>query len=315
MWAPAHAAAVPCRAREAQPKIPGSSGRGALAAVSRRSSVRPRGGGLHLLALAIPSARASPPPDPRYFRQQAISMASFVGHALFSRAWCDPRLRGLRQRGLRAAPSCAAGVARGVADRPGGSFRRRLMPAHTASARHPGSLRRRGARRSPTPAAPRPAPRLGGSGRRCTAKISYGVIENILWSDTMCFQYVITSRSSVSPGPCRTRPTARLRLRSEAEPSERDCEARPRGRKNRSRSRGEQRGGRARPPAPRGLRAAPRSGTASHETPPHATTAHGAPTATARRRRRSRRPTGRASRRAARGRSCRPSGHRARRRA
>ena len=49
------------RAREAEPKIPGPCGRGARAAVSRRSSVRRRVGRLHLLPLAIPSARASPP--------------------------------------------------------------------------------------------------------------------------------------------------------------------------------------------------------------------------------------------------------------
>ena len=232
---------------EAQPKIPGPCGRGARAAVSRRSSARPRAGGLRLLPLAIPSARASPPPGLRYFRQQAISMASFVGHAGFSWAGRASRLRGLgvrtcarRRLALRARTRVVAGRAKAARIRAAGRHASRRVRARSGSFR----------------------PR---------------------------------AEAAMPRGPLRRRPTARLRSRSGAEPSERDCEARPRGRKNRSRSRGAQRGGRAcgmgsrgdasdggsepaeraapaRPPAPRGLRAAPRSGTASHETPSHATT-------------------------------------------
>jgi hypothetical protein len=101
-------------------------------------------------------------------------MASFVGHALFSRAWRAPRLRGLRHRSVRAGSPCAAGAARGVAARPGGSFRRRLTPGHTAVARHPASRRRARTPSSPTPAAPRPAPRARGSGRRSFSYTSRG---------------------------------------------------------------------------------------------------------------------------------------------
>ena len=46
-------------------------------------------------------------------------------------------------------------------------------------------------------------------------------------------------KAALPRGPRRGRPTARLRSRSEAEPSERDREAGSRGRKNRSRIRGE----------------------------------------------------------------------------
>ena len=122
-------------------------------------------------------------------------------------------------------------------------------------------------------------------------------------------------KAALPRGPRRSRTTPRLRSRSVAEPSERDCEASPRGRKNRSRSRGGQRGGRAggmesrgdasdggihpaeratpaNPPAPCGLRAAPRSGTASHATTPHATTAQPPPPIPDRLRRRGPNPAG-----------------------
>ena len=125
----------------------------AVARVASRSA--PRGHPLRP-ASGIFGNKPSAWPPPSAMRCFLVRSAR-LGSAGWGCAACARRRLALRAR------------TRAVAGRPGASFRRRLTPAHTASAPHPASRRRPRAPRAPTPAAPRRSPLLGGPGRRSFA--------------------------------------------------------------------------------------------------------------------------------------------------
>ena len=162
----------PCRAREAEPKIPGPCVRGARAGDSRAPLARPRVGGLRSRRLAIRSAGASlrladsrgghgafAPWPPRIVRISRLCRSANGKSTMVGIQCCrhfraaKPRADGRRVAGCEAARHCKAS---------GG-------PAPIASAPHPASLRRLRAPRAPTPASPCRSPLVGGPGRQRTA--------------------------------------------------------------------------------------------------------------------------------------------------